>query len=294
MQGLIGGPGVPTMPAPLAGGGWSLLPLEAAQATSWLREILRNLHPTVPPNLLGTHSLKASLLSMMSKAGCDPAIRRLAGYHVDPGSRMALEYSRDAQAPVLHALQAVCMAVQNGFFDPDASRSRRWPRRNCNMSKMDAEQGWYQSHNEAPEEPHTDDTELGGWDFVADGSDAYSPTELADDMDDEIDSMSSISDPADRPVFNAEDFLTSGEEQEAEVAAPIVGEALARDLESIIHVRVFKHVISGCCHVAKSANTDPDDGDCIVLKCGKLASKNFEEVELAGNEYKCSRCFAGQ
>ena len=54
-------------------------------------------------------------------------------------------------------------------------------------------------------------------------------------------------------------------------------------------------MVSGCCHIAKSTDTDPDDGDAVVLKCGKLASRNFEEVEQAGNflPYKCSRCFAG-
>ena len=304
-HGLVAGPGVPTMPAPVSSGGWSLLPLEAAQATSWLREILRSIHPSVPMNLIGTHSLKASLLSMMAKAGCDSGLRRLAGYHVDPGARMALEYSRDAQAPVLHALQAISMAIQNGFFDPDSSRSRRWPRKSCNslesamteMAKMDTEQGWHQSHNEAPDEPLIEDhSEIGDWDFVEMASNGYSPTELADDEDDGAESMSSVSDPADRPMFNGDSCHTSDEENEAEVAAPIVGESLARDLERVIHVRVFRHVISGCCHVSKNSDIDPDDGDCIVLKCGKLASKNFEEIEYAGNffPYKCSRCLAGE
>lgn len=64
----------------------------------------------------------------------------------------------------------------------------------------------------------------------------------------------------------------------------------------MISVRVFRHVVSGCCHVAKDSDTVPEDGDAVVLKCGKLASKNFEEIEFAGNffPYKCSRCFAGE
>ena len=68
-------------------------------------------------------------------------------------------------------------------------------------------------------------------------------------------------------------------------------------MEPLIHVRVFKHVISGCCHIAKEADVDPDDGEAVILKCGKVATRNFQEVELAGNflpyKSKCSRCFAG-
>ena len=39
--GLQAKPGMPTMPAPLAGGNWSLLPLGSSHATVWLREIFR-------------------------------------------------------------------------------------------------------------------------------------------------------------------------------------------------------------------------------------------------------------
>lgn len=45
---------------------------------------------------------------------------------VDPSSKMALEYSRDSQAPVLHALQGIFLAIQAGLFLPDVSRVRRW------------------------------------------------------------------------------------------------------------------------------------------------------------------------
>ena len=91
------------------------------------------------------------------------------------------------------------------------------------------------------------------------------------------------------------DLVSSDEEREAEFAAPIVGEELAMALAHDIETEVFRHVYSGCCHIARNANTDPDDGEAILLKCGKLATKNFEKVQLAGNflPYKCSRCFTG-
>jgi hypothetical protein len=84
-----------------------LLPLDSSQATVWLREIFSKLRPGSPVSDLGTHSLKATVLSWMSKCCCSESLRRLAGYHVDPNSKSALEYSRDGQAPVLHAIEGI-------------------------------------------------------------------------------------------------------------------------------------------------------------------------------------------
>ena len=80
-----------------------------------------------------------------------------------------------------------------------------------------------------------------------------------------------------------------------EFAAPIVGEEMASAMESQIMEKVYKHRVCGCCHLAKDGIAADDDGDAVVLRCGKIASKNYEEVQLAGNflPYKCSRCFAG-
>ena len=71
-----------------------------------------------------THSLKATWLSMLAEIG---SIRRLAGYHI-----LALEYSRDAQAPVLMTIEALTAAIHFGLFNPDVPRSQRWPRKGCN------------------------------------------------------------------------------------------------------------------------------------------------------------------
>ena len=301
-HGLKGGPGLPTMPAPLAAGGWALVPLEPSQATTWLREVLRNFEPVPMPMDIGTHSLKATWLSFMAKAGCDGDLRRLAGYHTDPSSKMALEYSRDAQAPVLLAIDAITTAINHGLFDPDVSRSQRWPRKGCNslqsvmlwLSRVDAEEFWYHEQNAASDCLHVSRVESDdGFEMIAPPSEPYSPS-MSEDEQFDAESISSISDVNDRPVFGAE-YNTSDEERDAEVAAPVVGEEMAQAIDVQIRSVVFRHVISGCCHVAKDSDICPDDGDAIVLKCGKLASKNFEQVQLAGNflPYKCSRCFAG-
>ena len=300
-QGLKAGPGVPTMPAPLAGGGWAQVPLEPSQATTWLRELLKNLEPMPSMALIGTHSLKATWLSIMAKAGCDGDLRRLAGYHTDPGSKMALEYSRDAQAPVLLAIEAIATAINHGLFDPDVSRARRWPREGCKslqsvmlwLAKSSAEEFWYQDQSAIQGDECFEHVADDSFDFVRQPSEPYSPS-VAEGEEFEIESISSVSDVTERPVLGR-DYATSDEERDAEVAGPIVGEELAQALDPSISSAVFRHVHSGCCHVAKDDACDPDDGESIILKCGKIASRNFERIQSAGNyfPYKCSRCFAG-
>ena len=129
--------------------------------------------------------------------------------------------------------------------------------------------------------------------FVGTLSEPYSPSH-SDGSWSGVESISSISELSEKPLLGR-DLVSSDEEREAEVAAPIVGEELAVSLEQNIDTEVFRHVFSGCCHIARNANTDPDDGEAIQLKCGKLATKNFEKVRLAGNflPYKFSRCFSG-
>ena len=115
----------PTMPSPVIGGGWNKLPLSSSEASVWLREIL---NPWYAGDLseLATHSAKATILSWMAKANVSVSMRRLAGYHMKPGDKSALEYSRDAAAPILREIEGILIAVKAGYFKPDEVRSRRW------------------------------------------------------------------------------------------------------------------------------------------------------------------------
>jgi hypothetical protein len=115
----------PTMPAPMASGEWSGHPLSSSEASVWLREILQPWSLS-PVKCIATHSAKATILSWMSKANVELSLRRLAGYHVTPGDKSALEYSRDAAAPVLRQIEAVFIAIRAGIFKPDLSRAKRW------------------------------------------------------------------------------------------------------------------------------------------------------------------------
>ena len=122
----------PTMPAPTADGRWSLQPLSASEASTWLRELLQPWNPVSLENV-ATHSAKSTILSWMSKSSVSLSLRRLAGYHIKPGDKSALEYSRDAAAPILRQIEAIFIAIRAGFFKPDELRSKRW----CGAQSLD-------------------------------------------------------------------------------------------------------------------------------------------------------------
>eukprot|EP00435_Cladocopium_sp_Y103_P068105 s236_g31.t1 len=252
-DGLQAKPGVPTMPAPLAGGNWSLVPLEPAQATVWMREILSHLRPGVPVKDLGTHSLKATVLSWLAKCCCSESLRRVAGYHIDPSSKSALEYSRDGQAPVLHAIEGVYIIISQGLFRPDESRSRRWSNPACKslqeaMTFLAGPRSGVQGDDKDDYEPESPLADI--WETV--GSDG------------EV-SLSSVSDGESQLFEHGCD--TSDEDREAEVSAPIVGASLAQELHySLQGVLVFRHLKSGCCHIAKESDVAEEDGESMVLR----------------------------
>ena len=107
------------------GGGWYNLPLSSTEASVWLRELI-NPWSSSATNNIATHSARATVLSWVSKASVKMSLRRLAGYHIKPGDKSALEYSRDSAAPVLKGIEAIYIAIRAGHFRPDACRSDRW------------------------------------------------------------------------------------------------------------------------------------------------------------------------
>lgn len=125
--GLRGGPERPFMPAPLLGGGWSPGKLKTPEAGMWLREILQK-YSIVKLDLTntGSHSLKATTLAWLAKAGVAEKTRRMLGYHVKPADRSMVIYSRDALASGLEALRDVVLQIALGKFLPDKGRSGRW------------------------------------------------------------------------------------------------------------------------------------------------------------------------
>ena len=93
----------------------------------WLREILQK-YSIVKLDLTntGSHSLKATTLAWLAKAGVAEKTRRMLGYHVKPADRSMVIYSRDALASGLEALRDVVLQIALGKFLPDKGRSGRW------------------------------------------------------------------------------------------------------------------------------------------------------------------------
>ena len=97
------------------------------QATTWLRALLLKLGATAEElGNVGSHSCKATLLSIAAKGGLNRDTRRTLGGHSQTGDRSVDVYSRDLLAAPLRELAHLLAKVRVGAFDPDASRSGRW------------------------------------------------------------------------------------------------------------------------------------------------------------------------
>ena len=125
--GLRAGVGRPFMPAPLLGGGWSPGKLRTSEASTWLCELLQKYSLEVRRlDNVGSHSMKATALSWLAKAGVPEKTRRLLGYHVKPKDKSLIIYSRDALAGPLETLRDIVLKIALGEFSPDVTRSGRW------------------------------------------------------------------------------------------------------------------------------------------------------------------------
>ena len=115
------------MPEPLADGTFGEGRIQAGQATTWLIHILLKLGvPAAELTNIGSHSCKASVLSIAAKAGLGRDTRRTLGGHATPGDTSVDVYSRDALAAPLLEVGLLFTKIRAKLFDPDSSRSGRW------------------------------------------------------------------------------------------------------------------------------------------------------------------------
>ena len=111
------------------------------------------------------------------------------------------------------------------FFDPDAARSRRWPRKGCNslelvmaeLSRLATEDGWYHSKNDGAMCELDTAEQSDGWNKVEFASDGYSPSLGGSDESDGQASISSISEPEDRPLFASPEHPHEQEDAEKQI-----------------------------------------------------------------------------
>ena len=117
---------VPLLTTPSTGGGWTKILLTVSSAAGWLRALVQGVEPEGAVRI-GTHSCKASLLSMCSKFNMAGHSRRILGYH-SSGSKESsmLVYSRDAAAGPLRDLCHMLETIKSGRFIPDETRSGRF------------------------------------------------------------------------------------------------------------------------------------------------------------------------
>lgn len=116
---------IPLLPSPTMKG-WSKMPLGVTSGANWLRSLLQGVEPE-KGTPVGTHSLKATLLSMSAKYGMNHGVRKLLGYHAGSKNQSMLCYSRDAMAEPLRQMCQMIQEVKAGRFLPDCSRSGRFP-----------------------------------------------------------------------------------------------------------------------------------------------------------------------
>lgn len=116
----------PMLPAVGPGGTWQQRATTTSEASAWLRDLL--IQCGVPKDAAirkSTHSLKATLLSWLCLWGMPLEVRRIVGHHMDPGSKSALTYSRDAMSGPLAEIAKMIADIKSGTFSPDDSRSLR-------------------------------------------------------------------------------------------------------------------------------------------------------------------------
>ena len=114
----------PLLPAPVVSGGWQEAPISVEAGGRWLRSLLyRSGQDPSAVRALGTHSMKATLLSWCAKWGLAKELRMTLGYHSSSRSDSDVVYGRDNVAPALRALEPILEAVAMSRFKPDSTRS---------------------------------------------------------------------------------------------------------------------------------------------------------------------------
>ena len=250
---------VPFQPAPLAWGGWAAVPFDACHGAIWLREKLSAFRTDPEASMaLATHSLKATVLSWLSKAACPSDLQRRAGYHVSASEKNPLEYERDGQAGVLHFIHAVYSCIQASLFFPDHSRSGRWS--GCSTVEQ-------------------------GMSMLRTGSGATLQSGSAHDSVD--------SEPGDESDAGQvpEDGASEADEVMAESAVQEVDGYVAPQVQTP-GVVAFCHVVSGVVHVSDTMHPD-DDGESTKFRCGRTANANYRKLRFvpAFNTRQCALCW---
>eukprot|EP00435_Cladocopium_sp_Y103_P018003 s993_g4.t1 len=106
---------------------WLERHMTTAEGSYWTKDVLvmLGMEPSTADQY-SSHSLKATCLSWVSKAGGMTLQERLwLGHHETEEGKMALTYARDALVGALIKLRLVVESIRRGLFDPDLTRAER-------------------------------------------------------------------------------------------------------------------------------------------------------------------------
>ncbi len=231
----------------------------------WQRRLL--IDGGVEPGQLsnvGTHSLKATLLSSAAKAGLPTGARTILGYHVKPSERSVLEYSRDEFGEPLRLLGNLLQDVGSGRFLPDATRSGRWVLVGPDPSGGSPMEASI-SLSAAPEQPvreeATDEQDSSEGDSV--------PSPRVDGE------KASSSGSSSAPTVSPSEGMTD------DVAEPVPSHMPAASFDH----RLFVHFRLNTLHRGR-------DGDIDKLACGRRVVPMYRQVtEGFGSAMPCVVCF---
>ena len=111
------------------GSGWLEVKMSSTEGQLFLHEVLGGIEQdSAPVQKLGTHSLKATLLSWAQRS---PFVifkmweRKLMGHHSLDKNKSPLTYSRQAYATLMGKVQAMFESINSGQFNPDLSAAGR-------------------------------------------------------------------------------------------------------------------------------------------------------------------------
>jgi hypothetical protein len=108
------------LPSPNREGKWSQRSVTSDEASRWLVEFLKP--HTGDLEDVSSHSLKATTLSWLAKAGSDPHHRTILGHH-SSGKGSLEVYSRDKLSAPLRTLEEMLRQIRIGALHPDSTRS---------------------------------------------------------------------------------------------------------------------------------------------------------------------------
>ena len=108
------------LPSPNKEGKWSQRSVTSDEASRWLVELLKPHSSDLED--VSSHSLKATTLSWLAKAGCDPHHRTTLGHH-SSGKGSLEVYSRDMLSAPLCTLEEMLRQIRIGALHPDLTRS---------------------------------------------------------------------------------------------------------------------------------------------------------------------------